>query len=185
MIIVIFGTTLLATAFTSLAPSLIIPACSLRLPTINPVTSCKKNGIFFWLQFRINGRPCRRCRYRSLHPIAFRLFYFLRSASGWQLCQRPSHRFAHNRKEWFCHNLFELSKPRPFCICIVSIYNTIDDIEHVVRFSVAYAHNPVNPERIFCRSSRVNAVKPGLWLVAQLADDLLISSKHSCSVLNL
>ena len=43
-----FGTTELLTAFTILAPSLIIPPCSDFEPTIKPVTSCKKTkGIFF------------------------------------------------------------------------------------------------------------------------------------------
>ena len=38
----------LAAGFTIFAPSLMIPPCSDLLPTIKPVTSCKKtNGIFF------------------------------------------------------------------------------------------------------------------------------------------
>ena len=41
-ITVIFGTTLLATAFTIFAPALMMPVASASLPTMKPLTSCKK-----------------------------------------------------------------------------------------------------------------------------------------------
>ena len=45
------GTVELATALTSLAPSLMMPPCSEREPTMKPVTSWKKmRGMRFWLQ---------------------------------------------------------------------------------------------------------------------------------------
>ena len=48
---VIFGTTELATALTILAPSLMMPPRSARLPTMKPVTSWRKtSGMPFWLQ---------------------------------------------------------------------------------------------------------------------------------------
>ncbi len=54
----IFGTTELATAFTSLAPSLMMPPRSAREPTMKPVTSCRKSsGIFFWLQISTKRAP--------------------------------------------------------------------------------------------------------------------------------
>ena len=50
-ITVIFGTTELLTAFTSLAPLRMIPLSSASRPTINPLTSWKKMiGKFVWLQ---------------------------------------------------------------------------------------------------------------------------------------
>ena len=38
----IFGTTLLATAFTIFAPARMMPLASASLPTMKPLTSCKK-----------------------------------------------------------------------------------------------------------------------------------------------
>jgi hypothetical protein len=40
---VIFGTTLLAMTFTSLAPARMIPACSESRPTMKPLTSWKNS----------------------------------------------------------------------------------------------------------------------------------------------
>jgi hypothetical protein len=52
---VILGTTELLTAFTSLAPRLMIPACSESLPTMKPVTSWRKRrGMFIWFTSRMN-----------------------------------------------------------------------------------------------------------------------------------
>ena len=49
------GTTLLATALTIFAPSLMMPPCSDRDPTMNPVTSWKNTkGTLRWLHVAMN-----------------------------------------------------------------------------------------------------------------------------------
>ena len=52
------GTVELATAFTILAPSLMMPPRSARLPTMKPVTSwMNSSGIFFWLHSSTKRAP--------------------------------------------------------------------------------------------------------------------------------
>jgi hypothetical protein len=54
MITLILGTTLLATAFTILAPARMMPCFSESGPTMKPFTSWRKtSGILFWLQSRM------------------------------------------------------------------------------------------------------------------------------------
>ncbi|GBC79648.1 hypothetical protein HRbin09_00872 [bacterium HR09] len=55
---VIFGTVLLATTCTILAPSLMMPSRSARVPTMKPVTSCKnKRGMPFWFMSSTKRAP--------------------------------------------------------------------------------------------------------------------------------